>query len=70
MDLKVQQQKEKARGQLSQAAIDALSYSGLWTLGLNYSYLAGALTQRDAAVASLDHAARPFALPLGSALFF
>lgn len=62
--------KEKHRGEVPHAAIDALSYSGLLTLGLNYSHLAGALTCGDAAVASPVHTARPCACPLGSALFF
>ncbi len=62
--------KRNIEGEVPQATIDALSYSGLLTLGLNYSHLAGALTCGDAAVASPVHTARPCACPLGSALFF
>lgn len=62
--------KRNIEGEVPQAAIDALSYSGLLTLSLNYSHLAGALTCGDAAVASPVHIARPCACPLGSALFF
>ncbi len=62
--------KRNIEGGVPHAAIDALSYSGLLTLGLNYSHLAGALTCGDAAVASPVHTARPCACPLGQCFVF
>lgn len=70
VSFRLRRYRETYRGEVPQTAIDALSYSGLLTLGLNYSRLAGGLTCGDAAVASPVHAARPCARPLGSALFF